>query len=96
MFPPALGVVFVTPVFFLMKAIYPSWMYHLTFAGALCGFMCYDLVHYYLHHGIPAMQYLRELKSYHLNHHYKDYHLGFGITSKLWDYVFNTVLYTKK
>ncbi|KAI8840874.1 hypothetical protein BC829DRAFT_426046 [Chytridium lagenaria] len=31
-------------------------------------------------------------ESYHLDHHYKNAHLGYGITSKLWDHVFNTVL----
>lgn len=44
-----------------------------------------------LHHTrLPA--YVRELKKYHLAHHYKNFDLAFGVTSKLWDYVFNTVL----
>ena len=25
-------------------------------------------------------------------HHYKNFDLGFGVTSKIWDCVFNTVL----
>lgn len=32
------------------------------------------------------------MKKYHLAHHYKNFDLGFGVTSKIWDYVFNTVL----
>lgn len=44
-----------------------------------------------LHHSrLPA--YVREMKKYHLAHHYKNFELGFGVTSKIWDYVFNTVL----
>ena len=60
-----------------------------------------------LHHTkLPA--YMREMKKYHLAHHYKNFELGFGVTSrsnsycaiplsdtstgKIWDYVFNTVL----
>lgn len=51
---------------------------------------------------------MREMKKYHLAHHYKNFELGFGVTSrsnsycaiplsdtstgKIWDYVFNTVL----
>ena len=46
---------------------------------------------YSLHHtALPA--YMREMKKYHLAHHYKNFDLGFGVTSKIWDYVFNTVL----
>lgn len=48
-------------------------------------------MHYALHHTkLPA--YLTKMKKYHLAHHYKDFDTGFGVTSKLWDYVFNTVL----
>jgi len=65
------------------------------FAGGLSGYIMYDLTHYYLHHGVPFTKHLREMKSYHLNHHYKNYHLGYGITSKIWDRFFNTVLVGK-
>jgi len=41
----------------------------------------YDCTHYALHHTkLPA--YLREVKKYHLAHHYKNYELGFGVTSR--------------
>jgi sterol desaturase/sphingolipid hydroxylase (fatty acid hydroxylase superfamily) len=37
-------------------------------------------MHYALHHTqLPA--YLREQKRYHLAHHYKNFELGFGVTS---------------
>lgn len=38
-------------------------------------------MHYALHHTqLPA--YLREQKRYHLAHHYKNFELGFGVTSE--------------
>ncbi|KAJ3966045.1 hypothetical protein EV361DRAFT_973761 [Lentinula raphanica] len=44
-----------------------------------------------LHHTqLPA--YLKEMKKYHLTHRYKNFDRGFGVTSKIWDIVFNTVL----
>lgn len=50
-----------------------------------------DTVRGSMHHTrLPA--YLKEMKKYHLAHHYKNFDLGFGVTSKMWDYVFNTVL----
>ncbi|KAH8599629.1 hypothetical protein B0O99DRAFT_610706 [Bisporella sp. PMI_857] len=36
--------------------------------------------------------YWRELKKYHLQHHYMDYENGFGVTSRFWDLIFGTEL----
>lgn len=41
-------------------------------------------------HSLPA--YWRELKKYHLRHHFADYENGFGVTSRFWDRVFKTEL----
>jgi sterol desaturase/sphingolipid hydroxylase (fatty acid hydroxylase superfamily) len=30
------------------------------------------------------------LKKYHMRHHYDDDHVGYGVSSPLWDYVFGT------
>ena len=56
-----------------------------------CIDVVYDCMHYALHH-TKLPQYMREMKQYHLEHHYKNFELGFGVTSKIWDYVFGTVL----
>ena len=46
-------------------------------AGALIGYIMYDLTHYYLHHGSPKPgSYFGNLKSYHVAHHFIDYHKG--------------------
>ncbi len=60
--------------------------------GSYMGYILYDLTHYYLHHGKPFGDHLKEMKTYHLDHHYKEANLGFGITSKFWDHVFGTLL----
>ncbi len=44
--------------------------------GSIVGYMCYDLTHYYLHHGTPSFAYFRRLKSYHVKHHFVDYKKG--------------------
>ncbi|KAJ3113256.1 fatty acid alpha-hydroxylase [Phlyctochytrium bullatum] len=90
--PPALGLTLSFPFYVSFTSMLPTECGHALVGGAYFGFMAYDLVHYYLHHGRPLTAHLREMKSYHLDHHYKNAHLGYGITSKLWDYVFNTVL----
>lgn len=46
-----------------------------------------------LYLSLPA--YYRDLKKYHLQHHFADYDNGFGVTSRFWDRVFGTELAAK-
>lgn len=62
------------------------------FAGSISGYIVYDMIHYYLHHGTPYGSYFRALKRYHVKHHYLDQQKGFGISSKMWDYPFGTLI----
>jgi sterol desaturase/sphingolipid hydroxylase (fatty acid hydroxylase superfamily) len=59
-------------------------------AGYVLGYMYYDLMHYYLHHGRPRSSYLKELKRHHMVHHFKESSRRFGVSSRFWDYVFRT------
>ena len=59
-------------------------------AGFGFGYVCYDSIHYAIHHFEMKRGVLLWLKQYHLRHHYKDDHVGYGISSPLWDYVFRT------
>ena len=62
------------------------------FAGTLIGYILYDLSHYFLHHANPSNEYWKELKTYHMQHHYKDGMMGYGVSQKFWDLVFDTEL----
>ncbi|KAI8089129.1 uncharacterized protein BX664DRAFT_332253 [Halteromyces radiatus] len=90
--PPALTIVISFPIFKLANVLFMAATAHAFMAGAFFGYVCYDMVHYYLHHAKVMELHFKEMKRYHLAHHYKDFESGFGITSKLWDYVFGTVL----
>jgi 4-hydroxysphinganine ceramide fatty acyl 2-hydroxylase len=61
-------------------------------AGILSGFVMYDTLHYYFHHGKPFWwnSYFTKMKSRHLNHHYKNPDKNFGVTSPLFDLLFGT------
>jgi 4-hydroxysphinganine ceramide fatty acyl 2-hydroxylase len=59
-------------------------------AGFGFGYVCYDSIHYAIHHFEMKRGVSRWLKQYHLQHHYKDDHVGYGISSPLWDYIFRT------
>ncbi|KZF23946.1 Inositolphosphorylceramide-B hydroxylase [Xylona heveae TC161] len=91
--PPTLFLALATPFWKLAHAVFFYNWYAATavYCGGIFGYICYDLTHYFLHHRtLPA--YYRELKKYHLAHHFADYQLGFGVTSKFWDRIFGTEL----
>jgi 4-hydroxysphinganine ceramide fatty acyl 2-hydroxylase len=91
--PPTLFVALATPFWKLAHTIF-YWDWYIATAvlsGGIFGYICYDLTHYFLHHRtLPS--YWRELKKYHLQHHFMDYENGFGVTSRFWDQIFGTQL----
>lgn len=95
--PPTLFVVLAFPFWRLAHFVFAYNQYAAVevFSGGIFGYICYDLTHYFLHHrNLPS--YYKELKKYHLQHHFADYENGFGVTSRFWDRVFGTQLeYTK-
>ncbi|KAK5166630.1 fatty acid alpha-hydroxylase [Saxophila tyrrhenica] len=91
--PPTLFIVLATPFWHLAHTIFfYNWYAAVAaYCGGIFGYVCYDLTHYFLHHKNLPLHY-RELKKYHLQHHFMDYENGFGVTSRFWDRVFGTEL----
>lgn len=91
--PPTLFVVLCAPFWKVAHGII-FWNWYgavAAFAGGVFGYICYDLTHYFLHHrNLPP--FYRELKKYHLAHHFADYNNGFGVSNRFWDRVFGTEL----
>lgn len=91
--PPTLFIVLASPFWKLAHTLF-FWNWNVAttiYCGGIFGYICYDLTHYFLHHENLPLWY-KELKKYHLAHHFLDYELGFGVTSKFWDRVFGTEL----
>ncbi|MEP6603026.1 MAG: sterol desaturase family protein [Spartobacteria bacterium] len=59
-------------------------------AGLICGYLAYDMIHYATHHFSMKNPLGAWLKQYHPRHHYKDDHSGYGVSTPIWDYVFRT------
>mmetsp|Transcript_5038 Transcript_5038/g.5031 ORF Transcript_5038/g.5031 Transcript_5038/m.5031 type:complete len:377 (-) Transcript_5038:532-1662(-) len=87
--PPTLFVLLAYPFYRLVFAIFPFYMACSGFAGGTLGYILYDVTHYVIHH-TKLPQFLQDIKTYHLEHHYKNYEMGFGVTSRFWDVIFNT------
>ncbi|KAI5965920.1 SCS7 [Candida pseudojiufengensis] len=87
--PPTLFIILAYPFYKLIFAIFPFYIACVGFAGGTLGYIMYDVTHYVLHHTkLPG--FLQDIKTYHLEHHYKNYEMGFGVTSRFWDVIFNT------
>ena len=60
------------------------------FAGTAAGYVAYDWIHYYTHHGRPRWRLGKWLRRYHMLHHHRDEGAYYGVSSPLWDLVFGT------
>lgn len=96
-FPPMPALLIAILLFHIYKIIFPQTTFYFIIAGTATGYMSYDLIHYYLHHGAPkAGTYFYLLKRIHNYHHFSHHELGFGISCKLWDYIFGTTICLRK
>lgn len=89
-FPPTATAILLVPFWHFVKLISTPTVAPALFGGGLLGYVMYDVTHYYLHHGQPRSEVPKNLKKYHLNHHFRIQNKGFGITSSVWDKVFGT------
>ena len=90
-FPPVLCVIIATMLYGIFSIFLPHFYAVGMISGGLLGYVGYDMTHYYIHHGEAMGTHLSQMKSYHLDHHYKDFTVGYGITTKFWDRIFGTV-----
>jgi dihydroceramide fatty acyl 2-hydroxylase len=67
----------------------PQWVAPV-FSAFIFGYLTYDLMHYAQHHFPMRSGYAKYIKRYHMQHHYKTPDKRFGVSSPIWDYVFNT------
>lgn len=88
--PPAMFVILCTPIYKFCHFVFRDYNISMSvFCGGLMGYVMYDVTHYSLHHK-KLPEFMKEVKKHHLDHHYKNYDLGYGVTSKFWDSVFGT------
>lgn len=91
--PPVMFSFFCTLVISLFSFIIPPSPLAILFSGTLAGYITYDMMHYFFHHGgNPPIKHVAMMKTYHMDHHYVNENLGFGVSTKIWDRVLDTEL----
>ncbi|NXO36678.1 FA2H hydroxylase, partial [Locustella ochotensis] len=92
-FPPVPASLVIGFFYGVLRLLLPAVLGLSVFVGGLCGYVIYDMMHYYLHYGSPRKgTYLYGLKAYHVKHHFEHQRSGFGISTRFWDYPFRTLI----
>ncbi len=87
--PPAASMGLAVVFFAMWYAILGIWAVPF-FAGKVTGYLGYDMVHYYVHHGKPTSKWMKRLRANHMNHHHNKDGRKFGVSTMFWDRVFQT------
>lgn len=63
----------------------------LLFSGFAIGYLFYDGTHFAVHHFKQSTRVGKWLRKHHMLHHHADHEGGFGVSTPLWDLVFQTM-----
>lgn len=88
--PPAVSIPLAYLFFLLFNWLIPTIYLYPFFAGFLVGYLCYDMLHYAIHHAPMKGKLWMTLKTHHLKHHFKDPDNGYGVSSPIWDVIVGT------
>lgn len=87
---PTVSIPLATLFYFMFHALIGPVHVAPFFCGFMLGYLFYDMTHYAIHHYNFKSKFWLDLKHHHMLHHYKDMDHGYGVSSKIWDYVFRT------
>jgi sterol desaturase/sphingolipid hydroxylase (fatty acid hydroxylase superfamily) len=95
--PPSVSIPLAAAFYFLFKWLLPS-VNHLYafFPGFLAGYLCYDMMHYAIHHFNSQSNWIKTIKKHHMMHHYQNPERGFGVSSNFWDNIFRSNFVKRK
>jgi len=83
------AIVYVFILYQLSNLVVPTQYLQLFFGGFMIGYLLYDGIHYYTHHGKPKNAIGKYLRRSHLIHHVHP-DIKFGISTPLWDILLGT------
>lgn len=94
--PPSVSVPLASLFFGLYYIIFDTPSVYPFYAGFMLGYLCYDMMHYAMHHLHWNNPLWLKIKNHHMLHHYQEHDKGFGVSNPLWDYIFQTTFALKK
>jgi len=95
--PPSASIPLALLFYFLFSLVLKSQsQLHAFYAGFLFGYLLYDMLHYAIHHYNFKSSLMKTIKKHHMLHHYSDSTKGYGVSSALWDLIFQSGFRTKQ
>ncbi|MEI8058733.1 MAG: sterol desaturase family protein [Ferruginibacter sp.] len=98
--PPAPSLMLASVIFFIQFFLFSKVgmkeNVFVFFPGFILGYLMYGTMHYAIHAWNPPFKWMKPLWRNHHLHHYKNEHMGFGVSSTLWDKAFGTMFNLKK
>lgn len=88
--PPSASIPLATGFYLLFNALLPANYIFGFFPGFILGYLFYDISHYAIHHFNFKGNFWKRIKQHHMLHHYQDPTKGYGVSSPMWDKVFNS------
>ncbi len=87
---PSLSIPLATLFYFIFWVLVGPVYVAPLFAGLVTGYLFYDMTHYAIHHYGFKNKYWLKLKVNHMKHHYQQPHRGYGVSSTVWDEIFQS------
>lgn len=88
--PPSVSIPLATGFYFLFTIFLSEYYVAAFYSGFMAGYLFYDMSHYALHHANFKSAFWKKLKKHHMQHHYQDASKGYGVSSDIWDRVFDS------
>ncbi|MGJ1204051.1 sterol desaturase family protein [Sphingobacterium lactis] len=83
-------------IYLLFSLFFSPYTLAAFFSGFLLGYLIYDECHYAMHHANFKSGLFKKIKDHHMLHHYAEPDRGFGVSSALWDKIFDSGFTKKK
>lgn len=96
LFMPPIPSLIIAGVLFLIQYLVLGKYVFAFYPGFILGWLMYASMHYLIHAIAPPFKFLQPLWRNHHLHHYRDEHLGFGVSNTFWDKIFGTMFNLKK
>ena len=95
--PPSASIPLAFGFYFLFRLFFKDPAHLFAFyPGFVTGYLVYDMMHYAMHHANFKSGWFKAIKQHHMLHHYNDMSKGYGVSSVLWDKIFNSDFPPKK
>lgn len=95
--PPSASIPLALLFYFLFSLFFtaPN-ILHAFYSGFIFGYLLYDMIHYAIHHHNFKSGPLKVIKKHHMLHHFSDSSKGYGVSSSIWDFIFQSGFRSRK